>query len=133
MEEVLKGIAILNGDSIVVNKIGYVSESDIVGYLGSREGDNQPCTSVEQLILSGYDNTHTYIVFSTDTSITNNQPGMGYKYNQSLNAFIPPRQNDTYILNTETFEWEPDPNLEYDLYADGTKYKWENGWCKVSN
>jgi|694.fasta_scaffold46619_7 hypothetical protein len=131
MEEVLKGFAILNGDSLVVNKIGYISESDIIGYLGKR--DEEPYTSLDQVILSEYDETHTYMVYSTDTSITNNQPGMGYKYNESLNAFIPPRQNDTYILNTETFQWEPDPNLEYDLYGDGIKYKWQDGWYKISS
>ena len=130
MEEGLKGFAILNQDGLVVNKIGYISENDVVGYLGER--DKEPYTSIQQVILNGYDGTHTYIEFSTDNSITNNQPGMGYKYDESLNAFIPPRQNDTYILNTETFEWEPDPNLEYDLYGDGNKYKWEGGWSKVS-
>lgn len=133
MEEELKGIAILNSDGIVVNKIGYIDENNIEGYLGLRGDDAQPYTSVEQVILSGYDETHTYMEFSTDTSITNNQPEIGYKYNESLNAFILPRQNDTYILNTETFVWEPDPNLEYDLYGDGNKYKWENGWSKVFN
>ncbi len=131
MEENLKGFAILNEDGIVVNKVGYIEENDVVGYLGER--DEPPYTSAEQVVLSGYDNTHTYMVYSTDTSITNNQPEIGYKYDQSLNAFISPRQNDTYILNTETFMWEPDPNLEYDLYGDGNKYKWENGWTKISN
>ena len=131
MEEELKGFAILNEDGIVVNKVGYIEENDVVGYLGER--DAQPYASVEQLLLSGYDETHTYMEFSTDTSITNNQPEIGYKYDQSLNAFISPRQNDTYILNTETFMWEPDPNIEYDLYGDGNKYKWENGWTKISN
>lgn len=131
MEENLKGFAILNEDGIVVNKVGYIEENDVVGYLGER--DEPPYTSVEQVILAGYDDTHTYMVYSTDTSITNNQPEIGYKYDQPLNAFIPPRQNDTYILNTETFMWEPDSNLEYDLYGDGNKYKWENGWTKISN
>jgi len=131
MEENLKGFAILNEDGIVVNKVGYIEENDVVGYLGER--DEPPYTSVEQVVLSGYDDTHTYMIYSTDTSITNNQPEIGYKYDQSSNAFISPRQNDTYILNTETFMWEPDPNIEYDLYGDGNKYKWENGWTKISN
>lgn len=130
MEEVLKGFAILNEYGVVVNKIGHINESEAVGYLGER--DKEPHTSVEQIILSEYDETYTYVEFSTDASITNNQPELGYKYDESLNAFIPPRQNDNYILNTETFMWEPDPNLEYDLYGDGNKYKWENGWSKVS-
>lgn len=75
MEEGLKGFAILNGDGLVVNKIGYINENDVVGFLGER--DKEPYTSVEQVILSGYDETHTYMEFSTDTSITNNQPEIG--------------------------------------------------------
>lgn len=130
MEEGLKGFAILNQDGLVVNKVGHVSGDDVVGFLGRR--GEEPYTTLEQVILSEYDDTHTYVEYSTDNSITNNQPEIGYKYEESLNAFIPPRQNDTYILNTETFVWEPDPNLEYDLYGDGNKYKWENGWSKVS-
>ena len=138
MEEELRGLAILNGDGIVVNKIAYLSESDVYnkitagseGRIGT-DGDLEYVT-LEEFVLYGYDNTHTYMVFSTDKSITNNQPEIGYKYDQSLNAFIPPRQNDTYILNTETYEWEPDPNLEYNLYGDDTRYKWENGgWRKI--
>lgn len=133
MEDELKGFAILNGDSLVVNKIGYMDESKIDGYLGTPEKPQY--TTLDEVILSGYDDTHTYMVYSIDTSVTNNQPEMGYKYDESLNAFIPPRQNDTYILNTETFQWEPDPNLEYDLYGDGTKYKYdpETKWSKVSD
>lgn len=122
MEEGLKGIAILNEDGLVVNKIGCFNVSDLLSD-----------ATLEQSILSGYDDTHTHMEYSTDNSITNNQPEMGYKFNESLNAFIPPRQNETYILNTETFNWEPDPNLEYDLYGDGIKYKWQSGWVKISN
>ena len=117
MEEELKGLAILNEYDIVVNKVGYINASDVPSDM-----------TLEQLILSEYGQNHTYMEFSTGTSITNNQPEIGYKYNKSLNAFIPPKQNDTYILNSETFQWEPDPNLEYDLYEDGKKYKW-NGVC----
>lgn len=131
MEDIFKGIVILNGDGLVVNKLGCFGVNETIDY--SSKSDLLPDITLEQSILSGYDDTHTHMEYSTDNTITNNQPEMGYKYNQSLNAFIPPRQNDTYILNTETFQWEPDPNLEYDLYADGTKYKWQSGWVKISN
>ena len=66
-----------------------------------------------------------------DTSITNNPASIGYTYDENLNAFIPPQSDPTYILNTQTFEWEPDENLEYDLHGDGKLYRYNkqlNGW-----
>lgn len=61
--------------------------------------------------------------------ITNNFAAIGYYYDSELNAFIPPKPNPTYILNTEIYDWEPDPNIEYDLHGDGIMYKWNgDGW-----
>lgn len=74
---------------------------------------------------------HRFLEFSKDTSITNNQPIIGYTYDENLNAFIPPQPDPRYILNTQTFEWEPDENLEYDLHGDGKLYRYNkelNGW-----
>jgi|LauGreDrversion4_2_1035121.scaffolds.fasta_scaffold127538_2 hypothetical protein len=71
------------------------------------------------------------IEFSEDKSITNNAATIGHTYNSSLNAFIPPQPDPTYILNTQTFEWEPDENLEYDLHGDGKLYRYNRelkGW-----
>ena len=71
------------------------------------------------------------IEYSEDNSITNNQPSIGHTYDPNLNAFIPPQPDLTYILNTQTFEWEPDENLEYDLHGDGKLYRYNRelkGW-----
>lgn len=71
------------------------------------------------------------IEYSEDTSITNNAAAIGHIYDSNLNAFIPPQPDPTYILNTQTFEWEPDENLEYDLHGDGKLYRYNkelNGW-----
>jgi hypothetical protein len=70
--------------------------------------------------------------YSFDDSITNTPASIDYTYNENLNAFIRPCLDETYILNTETFEWEPDPELEYDLHGDGMMYKWIGiGWQPV--
>jgi hypothetical protein len=69
--------------------------------------------------------------YSLDNSITNNRAEIGYTYNKELNAFIPPQPEETYILNQETFVWEPDLNLTYELHGDGVFYKYNkelNGW-----
>lgn len=67
--------------------------------------------------------------FSEDNSITNNFASIGYTYDEELNAFIPPKPHPSYLLNTTSYEWEPNKELEYDIHGDGTKYKWiEIGW-----
>lgn len=80
---------------------------------------------------SNPENPVNIIEYSEDTSITNNPASIGYTYDSDLNAFIPPQSDSTYILNTETFEWEPDENLEYDLHGDGKLYRYNKelkGW-----
>ena len=32
--------------------------------------------------------------------------GISYTYNEELDAFIPPRPFDSWVLNTETADWE---------------------------
>jgi hypothetical protein len=69
--------------------------------------------------------------YSLDNTITNNRAEVGYTYNTELNAFIPPKPDETYILNYETFAWEPNPELSYDLHGDDVLYKYNkelNGW-----
>lgn len=54
-----------------------------------------------------------------DQSITNNKAELFYTYYSDANAFLDQKPDPTYIINTETYEWEPDPTLEYDLDGDG--------------
>lgn len=73
---------------------------------------------------------HKIVEYSNDNStVTNNPATIGSTYNENLNAFIPEQENPTYILNTETFEWEPNENLKYDLHNNGDLYR----YCKISN
>lgn len=61
-----------------------------------------------------------------DDSITQNKAEIGYTYDSTLNAFLPPKPDETYLLNEEEFKWYPDPSLEYDLHGDGNLYKYED-------
>lgn len=47
-----------------------------------------------------------------------NYPGVGYTYDTQRDAFIPPKQYDSWVLNENTCIWEapipiPDPNKFY--------------------
>tara|TARA_S200002703_G_scaffold71555_1_gene62043 strand:+ start:1415 stop:1792 length:378 start_codon:yes stop_codon:yes gene_type:complete len=49
-----------------------------------------------------------------------NYAGIGYKYNEERNAFIPPRPFNSWTLNEETCHWEPPVAHP----TDGERYKW---------
>jgi hypothetical protein len=36
-----------------------------------------------------------------------NFAGIGFTYDEALDAFIPPKPGDDWILNEETYSWEP--------------------------
>jgi len=50
-----------------------------------------------------------------------NFAGVGYTYDEELDAFIPPKPHASWELNEETGLWEP-PTARPD---DGRKYKWD--------
>jgi hypothetical protein len=47
----------------------------------------------------------------------------GYSYSDELDAFIPPKQDDSWILNTEKKEWEPSMEKPKE---GATDYIWDN-------
>ena len=64
------------------------------------------------------------------TSYNNNfrvrYAGIGYSYNEELDAFIPPKPYDSWILNTETADWESPigPHPAYIEENIGFVYVW---------
>jgi len=58
---------------------------------------------------------------------SNVRAGIGYYYDAEQNAFYLPRPWDTWILNTDTWVWEPP--VAYP--TDGNLYRWDpaaNAW-----
>lgn len=98
----MKNFAVLDSDNTVVSVLPFRDE--------------------DRLNLETYHfdkNLYSIIEYSEDGSVTNNRAELFYTYDSSLNAFVPEKPDPTYIINTETYEWEPDPNVEYDLHNDG--------------
>lgn len=57
---------------------------------------------------TGVNYSHKIIEYcDCDELCAHNIPVIGYTFDEELNAFIPPKPDDTYVLNTTTFEWEP--------------------------
>jgi hypothetical protein len=66
-----------------------------------------------------------------DGSIRKNYAGVGYTYDATRNAFIPPNQYESWTLNETTCQWEPPV-----AYPDVTKlYNWNEttkAWDEVT-
>lgn len=61
-----------------------------------------------------------------------NYPGVGYVYDKTLDAFIPPKPYESWVLDEATYSWVspiPHPN-------DGGMYTWDESdgdWVEVIN
>ena len=57
---------------------------------------------------------------SYNGSIRKNYAGVGFTYNESIDAFVPPKPFNSWTLNNETAQWEaPIP-----MPDDGQRYLW---------
>jgi len=75
------------------------------------------------------------------TSYNNNlrvrYAGIGYTYNRALDAFVPPKPFESWVLNNETADWEspvgPAPALTEEETSAFSRYEWdeENGAWKL--
>jgi hypothetical protein len=54
-----------------------------------------------------------WIQTSYNGNIRKNYAGIGYSYDEQLDAFIPPKPTDNAVLNLETANWEvPSTDIE---------------------
>ena len=57
---------------------------------------------------------------SYNSNIRKNFAALGYSYNNSIDAFVPPKQFDSWVLDTEIAEYVP----PIDMPDDGNHYIW---------
>ena len=71
-----------------------------------------------------------WVQTSYNANIRKNYAGIGYKYDATLDAFIPPQPFESWILNEETAQWEaPTPYPD-----DGKRYSWDEAttsWVEI--
>jgi len=75
------------------------------------------------------ENNNDIVVESQDQSkaFRKNYAGIGFKYDQTRDAFIPPRPFDSWILNETTCLWEapiPMPEYTQEQLDNDNKYRW---------
>ena len=68
---------------------------------------------------------------SYNGSIRKNYAGLGYTYNVSLDAFVPPKPYASWVLNNDTAQWDaPTP-----MPTDDKKYSWDEAttsWVEMA-
>lgn len=63
----------------------------------------------------------TWVQTSYNGKIRKNYAGIGYTYDTALDAFVPPKPYPSWLLNSETAQWEaPVP-----MPTDGAMYSWD--------
>ena len=88
--------------------------------------DSSPGTWI-QTSYNTYGGVHTL----GGTPLRKNYAGIGYTYNQTLDAFIPPKPYASWTLNEDTCLWEsptPYPN-------DNKRYTWNESttsWVEIT-
>lgn len=68
---------------------------------------------------------------SYNANFRKNYAGIGYTYDAVLDAFIVPKPYPSWLLNTETCQWEPPTPYP----SDGNLYTWDEetlSWVQVN-
>ena len=64
----------------------------------------------------------TWVKTSYNANIRKNYAGIGYSYDSVLDAFIPPKPFESWVLNEETCQWDaPKPRPDS---IDGEMWLW---------
>jgi hypothetical protein len=61
-----------------------------------------------------------WVKTSYNGNIRKNYAGPGFRYDEALDAFIPPKPLDSWVLDEETCKWKP----SIDMPNDGLNYFW---------
>ena len=102
--------AFLDSNNIVTEVIVGIDETELIEELSPE-------------IWYGNFRNQTCVRTSYNGSIRKNYAGIGYSYDLDLDAFIPPKPFDSWILDEEVCRWEPPVAYPSDV-AEGSFYVW---------
>jgi len=86
-------------------------------------------TSPGEWIQTSY-NTHGGVHTNGGTPLRKNYAGIGYTYDRTKDAFIPPQPFNSWTLNDDTCLWNPPTPYP----TDGKVYRWDEpttAWVEV--
>ncbi len=74
-----------------------------------------------------------WVQTSYNKTFRKNYAGVGYTYDEQLDAFIPPKPFPSWVLNQDTFSW--DPPIPYLPPDENVQHRWDEptlSWVVVS-
>lgn len=118
-----------------------LNENNIVVYVtvGRNEDDGQEntlFTKTGDVYKQTSYNTIAGVHILGGTPFRKNFAGIGYTYDETRNAFIPPKPFSSWVLNEKTCQWD----APIDYPTDGNVYSWDEeayqannltGWIKL--
>jgi hypothetical protein len=102
----------LNENNIVTRVI-VVANSELLDNQGI-EQESKGILFCQQLLGGNWKQT------SYNGNFRKNYAGIGYTYDNTLDAFIPPQPYLSWLLDTETCQWQPPVPMP----TDGNIYQW---------
>ena len=69
-----------------------------------------------------------WVQTSYNSTIRKRYAGVNYTYNKALDAFVAPKPYESWVLNTETADWEapvPQPELTEEETEAGSRDEWD--------
>ena len=117
--------AFLNDENIVTEVIVGKNESDVSEdweqFYGNIRGQRCKRTSFNSIGGAYRDPKTNEFILDTTKCFRKNYAAIGYFFDDSRDAFIPPKPFDSWKLNEFTCQW--DPPVAYP--EDGKIYKWD--------
>jgi len=111
-------VLVVNDEDTIDPETGEESESVGIAFCKDQWGGNWVQTSYNNNIRKRY-------------------AGIGYLYNADLDAFVPPKPYDSWILNSETVEWEspigPAPQTTEEDRKTDSRYEWNESLYQSDN
>ena len=95
--------AFLDADNVVTDVIVGRNEDDLADGVTSWE-DYYGAFRGQRCVQTSY-NTYNGVHANGDTPFRGNYAGVGYTYDEALDAFIPPKPDGDWVLDEETFSW----------------------------
>jgi hypothetical protein len=98
----------------------FLDENNIVTEVITGKDENELLDGLTPEEWYGNFRSQKCIRTSFNSTIRKNFAGIGYKYDEELDAFIPTKPHESWILNEETCKWQaPTP-----YPTDGKAYIW---------
>lgn len=95
--------AFLDDNNIVTEVITGRDEDDLAEGVTSWE-DYYGAVRGQRCLQTSY-NTYAGVHADGKAPLRGNYAGIGYTYDQALDAFIPPKPDGDYVLDEQTFTW----------------------------